>query len=421
MEVQVGGERLILDCGTGIRELGRQLMASGESVDTTILLTHSHWDHIQGFPFFVPLFVPGNRTLIVGPHEHTNRLNETLAGQMQYRYFPIGLEQLAADIRYQEVREEKFNVGPAAISTYYLNHTIMAVAYKIEAFGRSIVYATDTEPFSQQPRAWRSSDDRKFLHRHDEELAEFIRGADVLIMDAQYTTHEYPSKIGWGHGTPDYALDVAISAGVGTLMLFHHEPTRIDTAVTVLEQLAQKRAQDEAPELEVLAAAEGLSLNLEDIPSDEQAPVARHLPEFHARVRIAIVGSREEFMRVAWKALAQDHYEVVAMNVVNPPSSRELIDFNPHLVLMEHGLDDWEPSARSFMENELKRNVPIISIVPSGDFEAAQQAFDSGASDVLVEPFAPTQLRSRVDSWLMRSGVAVDRRVRGRLSSAAPA
>ncbi len=416
--MQVGEERLILDCGTGIRELGRQLAAAGEPVNATLLLSHSHWDHIQGFPFFVPFFVPGNRFLVVGPHEHTNRLNDTLAGQMQYRYFPIGLEQLSADIRYQEVREETFSVGPAVISTYYLNHTIMAIAYKIQAFGHSVVYCTDTEPFSHQPRAWKSSDDRRFLHRRDEELAQFIHGSDVLIIDSQYTAHEYPSKIGWGHGTPDYGVDLAISAGVSTLVLFHHEPTRIDTAVTVLEQLAQKRAQEEAGDLDVIAAAEGLSLTLADVVTGEQPEIHRALPAFTPRVRIAVVGARDELMRVAWKALAQDHYEVVAMNALNPMSSQDLMDYEPHLVLMEHGFDGWDPSARAFVERATKRHVPILSVVPAGEYELAQDAFNSGASDVLMEPFMPTQLRSRVDSWLMRAGVAVDRRVRGRAAAA---
>jgi phosphoribosyl 1,2-cyclic phosphodiesterase len=418
VEIQVGADRLILDCGTGIRELGRQIVAQDEPVSATILLSHSHWDHIQGFPFFAPLFSPRHQFTVVGPHEHTNRLNDTLAGQMQYRYFPIGLEQLSADIRYQEVREEKFAVGAAAVSSYYLNHTIMAMSYKIEAFGRSVVYATDTEPFSQQPRAW-AGDNRKFLHRRDEELAAFVKGADILIMDSQYTAHEYPGKVGWGHGTPDYALDIAVSAGVGTLVLFHHEPTRIDTAVTVLEQLAQKRALEEAPDLEVLAAAEGLTLDLDDAQGSEAPATERSLPEFHAKVRIAVVGAREEFMRVAWKALAQDHYEVVAMNALNTRAGRDLADFQPHLVLLEYGLEGWEPNVGEFMERENRRNVPVVSVVPADSYEQAQEAFDRGASDVLIEPFAATQLRSRVDSWLMRSGIAVDRRVRGRASAAA--
>lgn len=419
VELQVGSDKLIFDCGTGLRELGRHLMASGEPVNATVLLSHSHWDHIQGFPFFSPLFSPANQFTIMGPHEHTNRLNETLAGQMQYRYFPIGLEQLAADIRYQELREEKFSVGEAAISTYYLNHTIMTMAYRVEAFGHTIVYATDTEPFSQQPRAWSSSDSRRFLHRRDEELAHFCKGADILIMDSQYTTHEYPGRIGWGHGTPDYCVDVAITAGAGTLVLFHHEPIRIDSAVSVLEQLAQKRAQEEAPELEVVAAAEGLSLELEDVVIGSEPVVERHMPEFHSRVRIAVIGSRDEFMRVSWKALAQDHYEVVALNAVSSVGRRELLEFQPHLVLMEHGMHGWEPNARALLEEESKRSVPVISVVPMDGFDAAQDAFDQGASDVLIEPFAPTQLRSRVDSWLMRSGIAVDRRVRGRNGAAA--
>jgi phosphoribosyl 1,2-cyclic phosphodiesterase len=419
VELQTGSEHFVFDCGTGIRELGRNLAAAGEPVNINLLLTHSHWDHIQGFPFFAPAFAPGNRMTIYGPQEHTLRLSETMAGQMQYRYFPIGLEQLAAEIKYHELREEQLSIGSAVVSTHYLNHTLMAIAYKVEANGRSAIYATDTEPFSQHGRAWESSETRKFLHKRDEELAQFFAGADVLIIDSQYTANEYPGRLGWGHSTPDYALDLAISAGVGTLVLFHHDPTRIDTAVTVLEQLAQRRAQEEAPGLEVLAAAEGLSLNLEDAGQGEPKVGRRQLPEFYPRVRIAVVGAREEFMRIAWKALAQDYYEVVAVNAVNTLTGNELSDFDPHLVLLEYGLEGWDPRSGPFMARASKRHVPVIAVVPAGRFEYAQEAFEHGASDVLIEPFAPTQVRSRVDSWLMRSGVAVDRRVRMRRAPAA--
>ncbi|HEX6511827.1 MAG TPA: MBL fold metallo-hydrolase [Chloroflexota bacterium] len=417
VELQAGSERLILDCGTGIRELGRQLLSAAKPINTHILLSHSHWDHIQGFPFFGPAFVPGNEITIIGPHEHTYRLNETMAGQMQYRYFPIGLEQLSADIRYHEVREEKFAIGPVAVSTHYLNHTIMAVAYRFDAFGRSVVYATDNEPFSQQGRAWVSPDDRRFIHRRDEELAAFTQGADVLIMDSQYTEHEYPQKVGWGHATPDYALEVAASAGVGTLVLFHHDPTRVDTAVSVLEQLAQKRAQQECPGLEIVAASEGLSLELDDEQTAAEPPTERSMPQFHARVRIAVAGAREEFMGIAWKALAQDHYEVAPMEAPHSDNGGEVNDFAPHLVLLEYTPERWDSNLGAFIEDQRRRNVPVISVVPDGQFALAQDAFEHGASDVLIEPFAPTQLRSRVDSWLMRSGVAVDRRVRGRSDS----
>jgi phosphoribosyl 1,2-cyclic phosphodiesterase len=421
VEVQVGNETFILDCGTGMRELGRSLVASGNPVNATIMISHSHWDHIQGFPFFGPLFFAGNQFTVLGPQEHTNRLNETLGGQMQYRYFPIGLDQLAAEIRYQEVREEKFTSGSAVISTHYLNHTLMAMAYKIEAGGRSVAYATDTEPFSQQARAWESSDSRKFLHKGDAALAEFVSGCDVLILDTQYTAHEYPTKVGWGHSTADYAIDIAISAGVNTLVLFHHEPTRVDTAVTVLEQLAQRRVREECPELEVYAAAEGLTLELEDAPGHELPATERHLPQFHPRVRIAVIGSSENFMGVAWKALAQDHYEVVALNGLSSLRAQELSDFQPHLVVLEQGPEGWDPQAGELIQREHRLNVPVISVVPAGRFEYAQEAFNQGASDVIIEPFASTQLRSRVDSWLMRSGVAVDRRVRGRPAGGLPA
>jgi len=333
---------------------------------------------------------------------------------MHYTYFPVPLGDLRADMTFCELEEGKIHIDDAVVRTHYLNHTLLAIAYKIEAGGRTIIYATDHEPFSQQSRAWTSSDSRKFLHRRDEELADFCRGADLLILDAQYTSREYPGKIGWGHGTPDYALDVAISAEVGTLALFHHDPTRIDTAISVIEQLAQKRAEEEAPTLEVMAAAEGMTLDLQGGGNSDLPAYARELPEFHQRVRVAIVGAREDFMRISWKALAMDHYEVIAVNALNTFESPQLSDFGPHLVLLEYGLEGWDPKAGPFVEREGKRHVPVICVVPAGRVDYAQEAFDHGAADVLIEPFAPTQLRSRVDSWLMRSGIAVDRRVRGR-------
>ncbi|MDE3075462.1 MAG: hypothetical protein KGJ86_08540 [Chloroflexota bacterium] len=414
MEVRIGGELFILDCGTGIRELGIHLMAGGEPVSGHVLLSHSHWDHIQGFPFFAPLFRSGHQFSIFGPQEHSQRLNETLAGQMQYRYFPVGMDQLAASLRYQEMREEQLTIGKVTVGSHYLNHTTLTLAYKLQAHGRTLVYATDTEPFSQHPRAWASSETRSFLHRRDEKLMEFFSGADVLIIDAQYTAKEYPGKLGWGHSTVDYCLDMAISANVGTVVLFHHEPTRIDSAVAILEQLAQKRLEQEAPSMEVLAAAEGVTLELEDVEGDGGPELQRRIPEFHPRVRVAVVGSGDDFVTLAWKALAQDHYDVVAVNDLNALDDGEFADYQPHLVLLQHSFRAWEPSTNSFLQKESRRHIPVIVAVPSGRLEAAQEAFDQGASDVLIEPYAATQLRSRVDAWLLRTGVAVDRRIRGR-------
>jgi len=415
----MGGELFVLDCGTGIRELGHHLLAAGEPLKANVLLGHSHWDHIQGFPFFGPLFVPGNQFNFFGPQEHSQRLNDTLGGQMQYRYFPVGMDQLAATLHYQELREETVSIGRVAVSSHYLNHTTLTLAYKLQVDGRTLIYATDSEPFSQQPRAWASSDDRTFLHRRDEKLVEFFSGADTLIMDAQYTAREYPQKVGWGHGTVDYTIDMAISAGVGTLVLFHHEPTRIDTAMEVLEQLAQKRMQAEAPHIEVLAAREGVTLELEDVAGQANPVHERRLPEFHPRVRVAVVGSAD-FADVASKTLAQDHYDIVAVEHMAALESGEFADYHPHLVLLRQPDGSWNRAAHQFLRNERRRHVPVLVVVPDGRVEAAQQAFDEGAADVLMEPFAGTQLHSRVDSWLLRAGVAVDRRIRGHRAEGEP-
>jgi CheY-like chemotaxis protein len=250
---------------------------------------------------------------------------------------------------------------------------------------------------------------------------DFIRDADLVIMDSQYTAHEYPDKVGWGHATPDYAVDMAISAGIGTLVLHHHEPTRIDSAMAVVEQLAQKRAQNEAPNLEVIAAAEGLTLELEDLVSAGPAPTERQLPAFHPRLRIAVVGTDHEFMNVAWKALAQDHYDVLAVNDLEALQQGKFADYEPHLVLLEQGLTGWQAGSNAhFFDRVDRHEVPVIVIVTDGKIETAQEAFDQGASDVMLQPFASTQLRSRVDSWLLRSGIAVDRRIRGKHAAPLP-
>jgi phosphoribosyl 1,2-cyclic phosphodiesterase len=245
VEVRCGETRLILDAGTGLRQLGDALLRQGP-VDATLLLSHLHWDHIQGLPFFVPAYLPTTRLEVVGTGGGAASLRDVLEAQMTAPVFPVRLDELGAQLTLREVRSgESFQVGEARVRAVKLNHPGGVLGYRIEHEGRSVVYATDTEHWACVDPALRA-------------LAE---GADVLIYDSQYTPEEYRgdagrSKVGWGHSTYAAGAELARAAGVGQYVLFHHDPTRGDGAVADLE----RRARELFPCS--VAAREGLSIGL---------------------------------------------------------------------------------------------------------------------------------------------------------------
>ena len=237
IEVQSNaGTLVILDMGTGAAVLGRELMARGEPSRGHILISHTHWDHIQGIPFFAPLFVPGFEWDIYGPRGLHQGLRQTLAGQMQSTYFPVTLEQLGATIRYRELVEGRLRIGDIEVTCRYLNHPALTLGYRLEADGAAFVYACDHEPHSHALATGVGD----FLGE-DRRHAEFLAGADLVVHDAQYRASEYPQKIGWGHSTIEYAYAVARLAKVGQLALTHHDPMRDDAAIDALVELAASR------------------------------------------------------------------------------------------------------------------------------------------------------------------------------------
>src|SRR5712692_9324990 len=228
------GTLIVLDCGTGAHDLGQALLASANGpMLGHLLITHTHWDHIQGFPFFAPLFVPGNEWHIYEPGGLGQHLEAALAGQMEYTYFPISLDQLAAGVRYHDLVEGTFDVGGVRVTARYLNHPALALGYRLEAGGATVVYAVDHEPHSRhQPEpAGRAGPAARPVHAEDQRHVEFLAGADLVIHDAMYTMDEYPSKINWGHSAAEHAVDFAVAAGARRLALFHHEPMRDDAAL----------------------------------------------------------------------------------------------------------------------------------------------------------------------------------------------
>ncbi|CAN5477139.1 MBL fold metallo-hydrolase [soil metagenome] len=246
VEVRCGSQRLILDAGTGLRALGDSLLAENQPVEATLLLSHFHWDHIQGLPFFVPAYVPSTKLTVVGSSDGRHSLRDKLSRQMTEPHFPVQLDDLSAELGYREARPgQSLEIGDVMVRVARLNHPGGVYAYRIEYEGRSIVYATDTEHYACV----------------DPVLKRLAEGADVLVYDAQYTPEEYRgdggrSKLGWGHSTYVAGVEVARAAGVTKLVLFHHDPQRTDEGVVAIEQAARAMFGD------TVAAREGMTLEI---------------------------------------------------------------------------------------------------------------------------------------------------------------
>ncbi|WP_437896963.1 MBL fold metallo-hydrolase [Sorangium sp. So ce124] len=246
VEVRCGSSRIILDAGTGVRKLGDALLREGP-VEATVLLSHLHWDHIQGLPFFVPAYLPSSRLSIVGSAHGIGSLREVLSTQMAAPSFPVRMDELGAQIAVREARPgEAFDVGEVHVRIAKLNHPGGVLAYRVEHEGRSVVYATDTEHYACVDPALRTLAD----------------GADVLIYDAQYTPEEYRgdggrSKVGWGHSTYVAGAEIARACGARKLILFHHDPQRTDAGVAEIERLSRELFPAS------VAAREGLCIHVE--------------------------------------------------------------------------------------------------------------------------------------------------------------
>lgn len=245
VEVRSGsGALLILDAGTGIRELGLALDGTGPfTID--LLLSHLHWDHIQGIPFFRPAYDAQSKLRIYGPKQ-AHPLRELLGVGMDDPFFPVDIDSLPVKLEVTDLESGSTQqVGEFSVNAAGIFHPAPALAYRIEVDGRSLVYATDTEdPFSGRPNP----------------VVALARGADTLIHDAQFLDDDL--KKGWGHSTVDTAVDVAVAAQVGRLILYHHDPDRSDDSLDQIEREAQERADRLRPGLEVVAASEGLELEV---------------------------------------------------------------------------------------------------------------------------------------------------------------
>jgi CheY-like chemotaxis protein/phosphoribosyl 1,2-cyclic phosphodiesterase len=268
--IERGRDLLILDAGTGLRPLGVALQAGagGRPLDLKMLITHTHWDHIQGFPFFVPAFVPGNTLEIHGPPSLDKPLEKVLKGQMDPEYFPVALGDMAADIRVEEVREPEFAAGPFQVRATYVNHPGVTMAYRVTLDGISIAYATDTEPYRRLLPGANGEDSvaTDYANGRDNMLVDFIRDADLYIADSQYTPDDYRSKRGWGHTCYPDAIDVALRANAARVALFSHDPMHDDDAVDRKVAHCRELAAASGTGLEVIPAIEGGAIELPPRP-----------------------------------------------------------------------------------------------------------------------------------------------------------
>jgi phosphoribosyl 1,2-cyclic phosphodiesterase/ActR/RegA family two-component response regulator len=266
VEVRADGQLIILDAGTGLRLLGRELMTEcGEQpVDLTLLLTHTHWDHIQGLPFFQPVYKPENRLRILGYEGARHSLYAVLTGQMETPFFPVGLQEVPANIHIEELEELNFSIGPVRVQACYTNHPGICVGYRLFASDGSVAYFPDNElrqlPVSASPPAPEVA--REFARSENQKLADFVRGTDVLIMDAQYDCEEYKHHVGWGHGCLEAVVGLALQAEVKQLFLFHHDPEHDDARLTQMVARARQLVAEQKGALQVEAAREGAVVEL---------------------------------------------------------------------------------------------------------------------------------------------------------------
>ena len=403
------GALVVVDCGTGAHGLGEHLLATagGAPVDGHLLISHTHWDHIQGIPFFSPLFRAGNTWNIYGPRGLRNSIRETLAGQMQYAYFPVTPEQMGASVHYHDLVEGQFDIGDIKISTQYLNHPALSLGFRLEVDGVVVVYSSDHEPHHAQLADGGDLGSSSADAHH----AAFFEGADLLIHDAQYLAGEYPSRQGWGHSTVEYVVDAARRSGVAQLALYHHDPGRHDDAIDAIVDDARTRSAAAGFAGEIFAAAEGLQIELAPRAQPRAAGVLAFQPasrsalvtpalEHIGRSIVMAVHSEDIASTLRTAASAEEIDVVVAADA---DAALELIGSGDHAVLI---VED-RPSGAALDLARAAGRLPAadeygIGVVAVGVTRSADGAAHDALTDWLVWPSSPGYVRTKLRAWLLR-------------------
>jgi len=400
------GTLLVFDCGTGARKLGLALAGKGP-LRLHLLLSHTHADHIQGLPFFLPAFTPGSHITVYGPSGMDRRLTTAVGGTMDYAYFPVALESLPAKVDFVELGETEFSIGGIKLRTQFMNHTAPCIGYRVTAGSATFVYATDHEAHSTPHwRADRSDDaiDPALLaHTGDTRHAAFLTAADVVVHDAQYSSADYPTKSGWGHSTVEYAVDMALAARAKTLVLFHHDPDRDDGGVDDLTAVAESRAVAAKRPLRIVAAAEGEELLLAEglyARTTDVEPAPATMPD---RARIIVADDDVALVRILEAVLLGDGYDVdVAFDGEELLTKAAAARYDLVLVDIQMPNLDGLSACKQLRSLEGYRDTPFIVLTARTRQDEMAAAFDAGITDYIRKPFALPQVRARVRSWLAR-------------------
>ncbi|HUH05860.1 MAG TPA: MBL fold metallo-hydrolase [Kofleriaceae bacterium] len=264
VEIRIGNQLVICDAGTGLRELGLDLPQRGvERLDMHMFFSHMHWDHIQGFPFFVPAYSPANTLFVYETSPGDDRVQRLLHGQMKSDHFPVSFRDLGSLMVARHFdRAGKMAIGRVRVACFEQHHPGRSFAYAFECDGKKVVYATDNELDQTLVEPARADSHPHELRVIPAPFVDFCRGADLLIADGQYTDEEYASKVGWGHARANTVVDLAVQAGVKQCAIFHHDPLHTDERVDAIIKEGRARARAHGSELALFGAREGLELKL---------------------------------------------------------------------------------------------------------------------------------------------------------------
>jgi len=264
VEVRIGELIIVLDAGSGVRQLGQSLMRefSDKKLKVTMLITHTHWDHIQGFPFFVPAYNPKAKVRILGSGA-VYSLRNALGEQMQDAFFPVTLDDLARQVTFEEMGDAEFQVDGVKVRSIHANHPAMCRGYRLCTPQGDVVYMPDHEAYERleielQKRSGQKSQRLiDYARSWDERVVEFMRDAELVITDTQYDATEYPNRLNWGHTCVDEAIDIAMRANVRQFFLFHHDPDHNDEKMFDMIANAEARVAAAGSSMLVRAAREG--------------------------------------------------------------------------------------------------------------------------------------------------------------------
>jgi len=270
VELRADDEIIVLDAGSGIRPLGVALKQEfqGRPINLSLLITHAHWDHIQGFPFFKPAYDPKNEIRILGFDGAGATFREIMTEPMRSPFFPITMRELSAKMEITRLTEMKFSLGKVDVHAAFVNHPGVCAGYRLFTSTGSVAFLPDHEPYefflhAAQGKSFAPEQAKEIATNEHARLVQFLRGSEILVLDSQYRDKEYQTHIGWGHGSVSSAVSLALEAEVQKLLLFHHDPSHDDKTVDTMVESAREFAAKSGRPLQVIGAQEGSELLVE--------------------------------------------------------------------------------------------------------------------------------------------------------------